>query len=182
MFVGVGVGVGRVTPSVISFSCPSFVVAITSSRSQSCEGSTTGGRTGRQLEAKGGTTAFSRFCLAMFVSIVTFHVCPQPSRTQLLGSWRGHRECVSGQNFETETVGVLKDTIKDKKRPSFDHVTADSLVLWKLSIPVTDFEQRAEHITRPKDIKALEGSEKLKAVKKLSAYFESPRTSTSMLL
>src|SRR4051812_45059226 len=74
----------------------------------------------------------------------------------------------------TETVGVLKDTIKDKKRPLFDHVTADSLVLWKLSIPATDFEQRAEHIARPKDIEALERSEKLKAVKKLSAYFESP--------
>jgi hypothetical protein len=37
---------------------------------------------------------------------------------------------------KTETVGVLRKLIKDEKRPVFDHVTADSLILWKVSIPV----------------------------------------------
>jgi hypothetical protein len=34
----------------------------------------------------------------------------------------------------TETVGALKDAIKDEKKPELDHVAADSLVLWKVSI------------------------------------------------
>ena len=35
----------------------------------------------------------------------------------------------------TESVGTLKDAIKDKKKPVLDHVTADSLALWKVSVP-----------------------------------------------
>jgi hypothetical protein len=37
---------------------------------------------------------------------------------------------------ERMTVSGLKDAIKDKKRPAFDHVPADTLVLWKVSILV----------------------------------------------
>jgi hypothetical protein len=37
----------------------------------------------------------------------------------------------------TKTVSALKDPIKDKKKPAFDHVPADTLVLWKVSIPPT---------------------------------------------
>src|SRR5258705_41801 len=37
---------------------------------------------------------------------------------------------------ERKTVGALKDVIKVKKRPAFDHVPADTLILWKVSIPV----------------------------------------------
>ena len=36
----------------------------------------------------------------------------------------------------SKTVGDLRDAIKDKKRPAFDHVPADTLVLWKVSILV----------------------------------------------
>jgi hypothetical protein len=36
---------------------------------------------------------------------------------------------------KSETVGGLKDAIKDKKKPEFDHVAADRLNLWKVSIP-----------------------------------------------
>ena len=32
-------------------------------------------------------------------------------------------------------VADLKDAIKEKKKPDFNHITADSLVLWKVSIP-----------------------------------------------
>jgi len=38
---------------------------------------------------------------------------------------------------ERKTVGALKDAIKDKKRPALDHVPADTLLLWKVSIPVS---------------------------------------------
>ena len=34
----------------------------------------------------------------------------------------------------TETVGTLKEAIKDKKRPLFDSVPADTLILWKVSV------------------------------------------------
>jgi hypothetical protein len=37
-----------------------------------------------------------------------------------------------------KNVSALKDAIKDKKRPAFDHVPADTLVLWKVSLPVDD--------------------------------------------
>ena len=36
----------------------------------------------------------------------------------------------------TKTVGALKDEIKDKMRPAFDHIPDKALVLWKVSIPV----------------------------------------------
>jgi hypothetical protein len=34
----------------------------------------------------------------------------------------------------TETVSILKKEIKKEKEPAFDHVPADTLVLWKVSI------------------------------------------------
>src|SRR6266550_5347518 len=34
----------------------------------------------------------------------------------------------------TASVGALKDAIKDEKRPAFDHIPADALVLWKVSV------------------------------------------------
>ena len=38
----------------------------------------------------------------------------------------------------TKNVSTLKDAIKEKKQPAFDHVPADALVLWKVSLPVDD--------------------------------------------
>ena len=32
----------------------------------------------------------------------------------------------------TELVGTLKDEVKEKKSPAFDHIPADSLDLWKV--------------------------------------------------
>ncbi|KAG5634558.1 hypothetical protein H0H81_001534 [Sphagnurus paluster] len=37
-----------------------------------------------------------------------------------------------------KTVGDLKDAIKEKKKPDFDHIPADKLALFKVSIPVDD--------------------------------------------
>jgi hypothetical protein len=36
---------------------------------------------------------------------------------------------------KTKNVGALKDAIKDKKKPAFDHVPADTLVIQKVSLP-----------------------------------------------
>ena len=38
----------------------------------------------------------------------------------------------------SESVGILRKLIKDEKKPAFDHVPADALVLWKVSIPVDE--------------------------------------------
>ena len=37
---------------------------------------------------------------------------------------------------KSDTVGDLRKLIKEEKRPAFDHVPADTLVLWKVSILV----------------------------------------------
>jgi hypothetical protein len=34
-----------------------------------------------------------------------------------------------------ESIADLKKAIKEEKRPNFDHIPADSLVLWKVSLP-----------------------------------------------
>jgi hypothetical protein len=38
----------------------------------------------------------------------------------------------------TETVGALKEAIKEKKEPALDHLSADALGLWNVSIPVNN--------------------------------------------
>jgi hypothetical protein len=35
----------------------------------------------------------------------------------------------------TESVGTLKEAIKEKMKPAFDHIRANSLVLWNVDIP-----------------------------------------------
>ena len=35
-----------------------------------------------------------------------------------------------------ESVGAVKDAIKDKKKPDFDHIPADKLTLWKVSLQI----------------------------------------------
>ena len=38
----------------------------------------------------------------------------------------------------TESVGALKDAIKEKKKPIFNHVPADALDIFRVSIPVDE--------------------------------------------
>ena len=54
---------------------------------------------------------------------------------------------VSGDNADhiftikianTKNVSALKKAIKAEKQPAFDHVPANTLVLWKVSCPVDD--------------------------------------------
>jgi hypothetical protein len=66
------------------------------------------------------------------------------------------------------SVGKLKDAIKDKKRPAWDSIIADSLVLWKVSISFDEFEAKLANAQNPEDVP---GSEKLKPVDALSEHF-----------
>ncbi|KAG1893517.1 uncharacterized protein F5891DRAFT_985860 [Suillus fuscotomentosus] len=48
----------------------------------------------------------------------------------------------------TEIVGDLKEVIKDKKRPEFDHVATDRLELWKVDLPINEMiEQNLNNLT-----------------------------------
>src|SRR6266545_2029199 len=37
-----------------------------------------------------------------------------------------------------ENVGGLKEAIKEKMKPAFDHITANSLDVWNVSIPIDE--------------------------------------------
>ena len=65
----------------------------------------------------------------------------------------------------TESVGTLRDAIKDKKTLSLHHVDADALTLWKVSIPVNDgFSQNVKKVE-------LMDEEALSPVDRLSKVF-----------
>jgi hypothetical protein len=66
---------------------------------------------------------------------------------------------------ESKTVGALRKAIKDDKEHAFQHVDADALLLWKVSIPVN----RSLHENLSKLDFADEGS--LLPVKRLSEVF-----------
>ena len=59
----------------------------------------------------------------------------------------------------TESVSALRKAIKVEKKPAFDHIPADTLVLWSVSIPVdksfkdslNDFEPADEESLLPVD-------------------------------
>ncbi|KIL64898.1 hypothetical protein M378DRAFT_11223 [Amanita muscaria Koide BX008] len=70
----------------------------------------------------------------------------------------------------TESVGTLKKTIKDHKRPQFDHVAADTLVLWNVSIPFdSNLEGNLENLD-------LDGVPPLSPWLKLSSVFSNKLT------
>ena len=54
-------------------------------------------------------------------------------------------------------------SIKDKKKPAFDHVPADTLVLWKVSLPVDE--------SLEENLPNLAGEKPLLPVNKLSKVF-----------
>jgi hypothetical protein len=65
----------------------------------------------------------------------------------------------------TESVGTLKKTIKEKKKPSLHHVDPDALTLWKVSIPVNvGFNQNVKKVE-------LRDEEALSPVDRLSKVF-----------
>jgi hypothetical protein len=80
----------------------------------------------------------------MMTSIVT-HRSPDPQLLQLnclvLGEPRSR--IFSVEIVQAKTVADLKDAVKEKKRPTFDHLPADALVLWKISTPIDESLQES---------------------------------------
>jgi hypothetical protein len=71
----------------------------------------------------------------------------------------------------TKNISVLKEVIKDKKKPVFDHVPADALKLFKANLPVGDDLDAELKRFRPED----EGDRRLSsAVKRLKGVFGDP--------
>ena len=65
----------------------------------------------------------------------------------------------------SEPVVAFKKAIKEEKKPMLDHVTADSLTLWKVSIPVDDrFKENVGKVE-------LRHGEALSPVTRLSSVF-----------
>jgi hypothetical protein len=80
----------------------------------------------------------------------------------------------------TKNIGHLKDAIKAKKKPAFDHIPADALELWKVSVHCFDASRSApEHwqvdvLAEDSAIRniSLDGVKPLPSVKRLSGLFE----------
>src|ERR1700738_4202598 len=53
----------------------------------------------------------------------------------------------------TKKVSTLKELIKDKNKPAFDHVPAHALNIFKVSLPVDDGLDAALKCFRPEDEK-----------------------------
>jgi hypothetical protein len=62
---------------------------------------------------------------------------------------------------QTETVGSLKEAIKDKKRHAFQNVDTDKLDLWKVSIPLDDNLHESLHNLELAEGESLSGWEEL---------------------
>ena len=66
-----------------------------------------------------------------------------------------------------KNVGDLKTAIKEEKKPAFDHITADSLEVWNVSIPI---DENTNVEAQVKDLKVLE-AKSLLPVEPLSDIF-----------
>jgi hypothetical protein len=64
---------------------------------------------------------------------------------------------------DARNVSALKDAIKEKKKPAFDHIPADTLILWKSSFPVDESLQE--------NLRKFVGEKPLSPVNKLSKVF-----------
>jgi hypothetical protein len=68
----------------------------------------------------------------------------------------------------TKNVSVLKKAIKNEKKNVFQHVDADALVLWKVSMAVNDgFKENVKKVE-------LRDEEALSPVRRLSNVFSDP--------
>ena len=94
---------------------------------------------------------FFSFCnLYLFAGVVT----PAPFLLLLNCLVLGHD---SGRIFpvkidRNKNVGCLKEAIKEAKKPAFDDIDADSLEIWKVSIPVdedTDLQVEVKKLRLP---------------------------------
>jgi hypothetical protein len=70
----------------------------------------------------------------------------------------------------TEFVDSLKDAIKAKKSPDFDAFPADNLDLYKVSIPIEDFDAKLANARSPEQVK---GAQELLPTTRLRNLFSS---------
>ena len=63
-----------------------------------------------------------------------------------------------------EFVAMLKDLVKEEHKPALDHVPANALDLWQVSIPEEDDEGLKDFV--------LEDSKMLRPMRKISSVFE----------
>ena len=89
------------------------------------------------------TSAFVATCLLRANDEVTGSCCKSTTMSRTLelnclvnGDDPSHVFTVKIGN--DESVSTLKEEIWKKKKPAFDHVPADTLVIWKVSIPIDD--------------------------------------------
>ena len=71
-----------------------------------------------------------------------------------------------------ENVGTLKQLIKEEKKPAFDDVVADTLTLWRVSMPYSDINALAE----------LPAGEALIPVKSYPKFFPTMRWERTLML
>lgn len=62
---------------------------------------------------------------------------PQLLELNCLVSGDDHSHIFPVKILSTESVGALKKTIKNEKKPAFDHIPADALILWKADITIS---------------------------------------------
>jgi len=110
--------------------------------------------------------SFSTYNSYLFVVVVT----PAPSLL-LLNCWVLGED--SARIFPVkidrdENVGALKKAIKEEKKPAFDHITADSLDVWNVSIPIDEDTNLQAQV---KNLKVLE-AKSLLPMQPLSGIFQ----------
>jgi hypothetical protein len=66
-----------------------------------------------------------------------------------------------------KNVGGLREAIKEKKKRAFDHIDADSLDVWNVSVPI---DEGANLVAQVKNLKVLE-TKSLLPVQPLSGIF-----------
>src|SRR6266498_1996070 len=103
-----------------------------------------------------------------------FAVVSTPASSMLrLNCWVLDEDSDSNRIFPVEVdrnknVGDLKEAIKEKKKRAFDHIDADSLDLWNVSIPVDEHTNVQSQV---KNLKVLE-TKSLLPVQPLFGIFE----------
>ncbi|KAJ3733749.1 hypothetical protein DFJ43DRAFT_1066600 [Lentinula guzmanii] len=60
-----------------------------------------------------------------------------------------HPSIFAVQISETDTVATLKEKIKEKTRPTFDHIAAHTLDLWNVSVPIEGLSDTHLHDLQP---------------------------------
>jgi hypothetical protein len=62
---------------------------------------------------------------------------------------------------EVKNVSILKDLIKEKKAPHFNHIAASDLDLWQVSFPIDDLETELGNINLARYLKLSPPTKKL---------------------